>query len=120
MKPSDSLAGGQTLFSLGTSRFASATVLAALALIAAPAAKADVVETFYLSGNFGSFFGPPVPFTGAINLDFSDNFAEETVQSISITVDGRPVFNLNPSLSLAIRPAKGSSTRPTAAAMCSL
>ena len=55
MKPSDSLAGGQTLFSLWTSRFASATVLAALALIAAPAAKADVVETFNLSGNFNSF-----------------------------------------------------------------
>lgn len=107
MKPSDFLAGGQALFSLWTSRFASATVLAALALIAAPAAKADVVETFYLSGNFGSFFGPPVPFTGAINLDFSDNFAEETLQSITITVDGRPVFNLDPSLGLAISASQG-------------
>ena len=100
MKPSDFLAGGQALFSLWTSRFASATVLAALALIAAPAAKADVVETFYLSGNFGSFFGPPVPFTGTINLDFSDNFAKETLKSMTITVQGRPVFNLKPILGL--------------------
>jgi hypothetical protein len=107
MKPSDSLAGGQTLFSLGTSRFASATVLTALALIAAPAAKADVVETFNLSGNFGSFFGPPVPFTGAINLDFSNDFAEKTLQSITITVNGLAVFNLYPSLGLAISASQG-------------
>jgi hypothetical protein len=84
-----------------------ATVLAALALIAAPAAKADLVETFNLSGNFGSFFGPPVAFTGAINLDFSSNFAEETLQSMTITVDGRPVFNLSPSLGLAISASQG-------------
>jgi hypothetical protein len=107
MKRSNSSAGGRTLFSLWTSRFASATVLAALALIAAPAAKADVVETFNLSGNFGSFFGPPVPFTGVINLDFSDNFAEETLQSMTITVNGRSVFNLDPSLGLALSASQG-------------
>jgi hypothetical protein len=102
MKPSDSLAGGQALFSLWTSRFASATVLAALALIAAPAAKADVFETFNLSGNFNSFpFPTPVAFTGPIDVDFSDNFATETVQSISITVDGRPLFNESPAPQLA-------------------
>jgi hypothetical protein len=95
------------LLSLWTSRLASATVLAALALIAAPAAKADLVETFNLSGNFGSFFGPPVAFTGAINLDFSSNFAEETLQSMTITVDGRPIFNLSPSLGLAISASQG-------------
>jgi hypothetical protein len=97
MKQSDSLAGGQTLFSLWTSRFASATVLTALALIAAPAAKADVVETFNLIGNFNSFpFPSPVAFLGTIDVDFSDNFATETVNSISINVDGRPVFNQSP------------------------
>jgi hypothetical protein len=97
MKPSDSLAGGQALFSLWTSRFALATVLTALALIAAPAAKADVVETFNLIGNFNSFpFPSPVAFLGTIDVDFSDNFATETVNSISINVDGRPVFNQSP------------------------
>src|ERR1700733_2391558 len=97
MKPSNSLAGGQTLFSLWTSRFASATVLAALALIAAPAAKADVIETFALSGNFNSFpFPSPVAFTGTIDVDFSNDFATETVKSIKITVNGRPVFNQSP------------------------
>jgi len=107
MKPSDSLAGGQALFSLWTSRFASATVLAALALIAAPAAKADVVETFYLSGNFGSFFGPPVPFTGAINLDFSNDFAEETTYRLSgkVELDGQPGFSIATMLASSEAPA---------------
>ena len=100
------MAGGQPLFSLWTSRVrVHDRRLAALALIAAPAAKADVVETFNLSGNFGRFFGPLVPFTGTINLDFSDDFAVETTKSIEITVHGRPVFNQ--SVSLSIGPSVG-------------
>ena len=80
-------------------------VLAALAMIAAPAAKAGVVETFNLSGNFGSLFGPLVPFTGTVKLDFSNDFTNETLTSIKITVQGRPVFNQ--SVSLSVTPSVG-------------
>jgi hypothetical protein len=97
MKQSDSLAGGQTLFSLWTSRFASATVLAALALIAAPAAKAEV-WTFDVSG---SFQFPEDGFTGTINVDFT-NPTNPTVKSMSITVQGLPAYNQSPILSFAI------------------
>jgi hypothetical protein len=107
MKQTDFLAGGHTLFSLWTGRFAAATVLTALALIAAPVAKADVLETFTLSGTFGSFFGPPAAFTGTIKLDFSNDFTEDTLQSMAITVNGRPVFNKSPSLRLAMSASKG-------------
>ena len=88
------------MFFLRTNRFASAVALATLALFAAPAAKADVIETFNLSGNFGSLFGSPVPFTGTIHLDFSDDFSSYTATSIKITVHGRSVFNQSVSLSL--------------------
>jgi hypothetical protein len=97
MKPSDSLAGGQTLFSLGTSRFASATVLAVLALIAAPAAKAEV-WTFDVSG---SFQFPEDGFTGTINVDFT-NPTNPTLKSMSITVQGLPTYNQSPILNFAI------------------
>ena len=89
------------LLSLWTSRLASAAALAALAIFAAPVAKADVAETFNMSGNFGSLFGSPVAYTGAINLDFSNDFSNYTVTSINITVQGRSsVFNQGVSLSV--------------------
>jgi hypothetical protein len=79
------------------SRLASGSALAALALIAVPAAKADVVETFDLSGSFNSFpFPSPVAFTGTIDLDFTNN----TATSVDITVDGFPAYNQSPSLFL--------------------
>ncbi|HEY6521623.1 MAG TPA: hypothetical protein VIZ19_19970 [Roseiarcus sp.] len=74
-------------------------------MIAAPAAKAGVVETFNLSGSFSSVFGPLVPFTGTVKLDFSNDFASETLTSINISVQGRPVFNR--SVSLSVTPSVG-------------
>ena len=90
MKQLGAEAGGQTSLPSWASRLASTTAVAALALIAAPGAKADVVETFHLSGNFGNISGPLVSFTGTINLDFSNDFAKETMKSITISVQGRP------------------------------
>jgi hypothetical protein len=101
MKQSDEEAGGRKSLPSWASRFAPTTAVAALALIVAPVAKADVVETFNLSGYFSSFFGPLVPFTGTVDLDFSNDFAVETLESITICVQGRAVFNQNVSLSIA-------------------
>jgi hypothetical protein len=105
MKQLGAEAGGQRSLPSWASRLASTTAVAALALIAAPGAKADVVETFNLSGNFSSFFGPLVPFSGTVNLDFSNDFAVETLTSIEISVQGRPVFNQ--SVSLSVTPSVG-------------
>jgi MYXO-CTERM domain-containing protein len=105
MKPFDAVAGGRRSLPSWASQLASTTALAALALIAAPGAKADVVETFNLSGNFSSFFGPLVPFTGTFNLDFSNDFSVETLTSVEITVPGRAVFNQ--SVSLSVTPSAG-------------
>ena len=93
------------MLSLWTNGFTSAAVLAALAMIAAPAAKAGVVETFNLSGNFGNILGPLTPFTGTVKLDFSNDFANETLTSIKISVQGRPVFSQ--SVSLSVTPSVG-------------
>jgi hypothetical protein len=105
MKQFDAEAGGRKSLPSGGGRLASAAVLTALALIAASGAKADVVETFNLSGSFNSFLGPLVPFTGTVDLDFSNDFAVETLQSITICVQGRPVFNQ--SVSLSVSPSVG-------------
>jgi hypothetical protein len=105
MKQFDAEAGGRKSLPSGGGRLASAAVLTALALIAASGAKADVVETFNLSGSFNSFLGPLVPFTGTVDLDFSNDFAVETLQSITICVQGRPVFNR--SVSLSVSPSVG-------------
>ncbi len=105
MKQCDSLAGRQTLHSLRTSWFISAAALTTLALIASPAAKADVAETFNLSGYLGTFFGSPVAYTGQIDLDFSDSFSSYTVPSVSIKVNGRSVFDQ--AVSLSISPSVG-------------
>jgi hypothetical protein len=64
-----------------------------LALIAASGAKAGVVESFNLSGSLNSFLGAPSAFNGTIVLDFAKDFSSETLASLSITVQGRPVFN---------------------------
>jgi hypothetical protein len=81
------------------SRLASGSALAALALIAVPAAKADVVETFDLSGSFNSFpFPSPVAFTGTIDLDFTNPAAT----SVDVAVDGLPAYNQSPSLRFAL------------------
>jgi hypothetical protein len=105
MKQFDAEAGGRRSFPSWPSRLASTSAVAALALIAASSAKADVVETFNLSGSFNSFLGPLVPFTGTVDLDFSNDFAVETLQSITICVQGRPVFNQ--SVSLSVSPSVG-------------
>ena len=105
MKQLGAEAGGQRSFPPRAGRLASTSAVGVLALIAAPGAKADIVETFHLSGNFGSFVGPLVPFTGTVNLDFSNNFANETLKSIKISVQGRPVFNQ--SVSLSVTPSVG-------------
>jgi MYXO-CTERM domain-containing protein len=81
------------------SRLVSTSAVAALALIAAPGAKADVLETLNLMGDFGNFLGPLTSFTGAVDLDFSSKFTMETLKSISVSVKGH-VFNQNVSLSL--------------------
>jgi hypothetical protein len=95
---------GQMTFSFLRSRPAKAGVGAALALMAACGAQANILETFDLSGNLNtafSSFSPLVPFTGTIAADFSDTFAFEGVQSLQITVYGEPVFNQGASLVLA-------------------
>ena len=77
MKQSGGKVGGPKLFSLWTSRLASAAAVAALAVFAAPVAKADVIETFALSGSFNSVFGSPIAFAGTMDLDFSNDFTVE-------------------------------------------
>ncbi|HEY6733461.1 MAG TPA: hypothetical protein VI256_06640 [Roseiarcus sp.] len=84
----------------------STSAVAVLALIAAPGAKAKVVETFHLSGSFGNISGPLVSFTGTVNLEFSNNFATETLKSITISVQGRPTV-FNQSVSLSVIPSVG-------------
>jgi MYXO-CTERM domain-containing protein len=101
MKQLGAKAGRQRSLLSWASRLASTSAVAALALIAAPSAKADIVETFHLSGSFGNIVGPLASFAGTVNLDFSNNFAKEITTSITISVQGRPaVFNQNVSLSV--------------------
>jgi PEP-CTERM motif len=94
-------AGGRKSFTSWASRFASASAMAVVLLLMSPAAKANVVETFNLSGSLDTVFGSPVPFSGRINVDFTNDFADDTVTSIQISVQGRPVFRQSPSLNLA-------------------
>jgi MYXO-CTERM domain-containing protein len=98
MKQLGAEADGQRSLPSRASRLASASAVAALALIAAPAAKADVIETFNLSG----FFGSLVPYNGTIHLDFSDNFASYTSSgNIKLTLPGHAVFNQGFSLTVS-------------------
>jgi hypothetical protein len=104
MKQLGAEAGGQRSLPSWASRLASTSAVAALALIAATGAKANVVETFNLSGNFG--FGPLVPFTGTIDLDFTDNFASYTASgTIKLTLPGHTVFDQ--AFSLTASPSLG-------------
>ena len=68
------------------------SAVAALALIAAPGAKAGVVETFNLSGKLNTFVGPLVSFSGTFELEFSNDFSGYQYGPLSITVQGRSVF----------------------------
>jgi hypothetical protein len=62
------------------SRVASASAMVAVVLIAAPAAKADVVKTFDLSGSSGA---TKDTLAGTIDLDFTN----DTATSVDVTVD---------------------------------
>jgi hypothetical protein len=109
MKQLGAEAVGQRTLPPWASRLAFTSAVAALALIGASGAKADVVpETFHLSGSFGNISGPLASFTGTVNLDFSNNFAEEVTKSITITisVQGRPTA-FNQSVSLSVSPSVG-------------
>lgn len=99
MKQTDAKVGGRQSLPLWASRIASAT--AALLLLMGSGAKADVVETFHLSGDLNTFFGAPVAFTGTISLDFTNDFADDTVKSLQITVQGHPVFKQSASVVLS-------------------
>jgi MYXO-CTERM domain-containing protein len=99
MKQVGAEADGRRSLPSWASRLVSASAVAALALIAAPGAKADVTETLNLMGDFGNFLGPLTSFTGTVDLDFSNHFTMETLKSISISVKGH-TFNQNVSLSL--------------------
>jgi hypothetical protein len=80
--------------------------MAALLLLMGSAARADVMETFNLSGSLNSLpFGSPVSFSGTIDVDFTDNFTGFTMKSLNITLDGRSVFNQ--ALSLSVNPSPG-------------
>jgi hypothetical protein len=107
--------GGQRSLPSRAGRLASRTAVAALTLIAAPAAKADVVEVFHLSGNLTTFLGPLgplVPFSGTIDLDFTNNFASYTASG-AIMVQGRSsVFN---QVFLAVSPSLGTITASNSA-----
>ena len=106
MKQLGAETGGQRSLPSWASQLASTSAVAALALFAAPGAKADVVETFHLTGSFGNISGPLVSFTGTVNLDFSNDFAEEITNSITISILGRPaLFNQN--ISLSVSPSVG-------------
>ena len=77
------------------------SAVAALAIFAASGAKADVLEIFKLSGSFGNISGPLTSFSGTVNLEFSNDFATETLTSIKISVQGRTaVFSQRASLSV--------------------
>jgi MYXO-CTERM domain-containing protein len=102
MKQFDAEASGRKWLPSWAGRLACTSAAVALALIAALGAKADVAETFTLMGDVGSILGPLTPFTGTVDLDFSNNFAVETLTSINISVQGHPdAFNQDVSLSIS-------------------
>jgi MYXO-CTERM domain-containing protein len=105
MNQLDAEAGGQRSLPSWARRLAFISAAAALGLFAAPSAKATV-EAFDLSGSFGNISGPLASFAGTVNLDFSNNFATETLTSIKITVQGRPT-SFNQRVSLSVTPSVG-------------
>ena len=84
------------------SGLASSIAAAGLLVLMGSGASADVIETFDLAGSLNTVFGSLVPFTGTINLDFTNDFTSDTVKSIQITVHGRSVFKQSPSVNLAM------------------
>jgi hypothetical protein len=117
MKRLDAEAGGRKRLPSWGGRLVSASAVAALALIAAPAAKAadmDDIETFTLSGSLGGppFGGSPVSFHGTFDLDFGvkfANFADPSLESVDINVNGRSVFKQGVFVSLGFISASNSS-----------
>jgi MYXO-CTERM domain-containing protein len=109
MKQFGAEAGGQRSLPSWASRLAFTSAVAALALIAAPGAKADVRETFNLSGNFFTLFGSLVPFSGTIDLDFTNDFTSYTASgNIMLMLPGHSVFDQ--ALSLTVSPSLGTIT----------
>ena len=104
MKLVDAEAGGRKSFPSGATRLTSASAAVGLLLLMGSSAKADVTATFHLSGDLNIDFGPGslVPFYGTIKLDIHNDFVHDTVQSLQITVRGRPVFKQNSSVTLAM------------------
>jgi MYXO-CTERM domain-containing protein len=113
MKQFDAEAGGRKWLPSRASRLASATAVVALGLIAASSAKAvEDIETFTVSGSLGGPpFGPSVSLQGTFDLDFGNNFAnfaDPSLNSIDIIVNGRSVFTQGVSVSLGFISASNS------------
>lgn len=83
------------MFSVLTSKLRFAGGVAAL-LLTVSGAKADVIQTFDLTGVF-QFPTPARTFSGTVVFDFT----QDTAESVDITVDGLPAYNQNPSLHFA-------------------
>jgi hypothetical protein len=114
MKQLDAEAGGRKQLPLWASRLTAAAAMVSCALIAAPAAKAmDDTERFTLSGSLGGPpFGPAVTFKGTFDLDFGDdfaNFADPSLVSVDINVNGRSIFTQGSSVSVGFISASNSS-----------
>jgi len=115
MKQLDVEAGGRKSLPSWGGRLVSASAVAALALIAASSAKAaGDTETFTLSGSLGGppFGGAPVSFHGTFGLDFGDdfaNFADPSLESVDIKVNGRSLFDQGLSVSVGFIRASNSS-----------
>jgi hypothetical protein len=98
MTRSDAEIGGRKSPLSWVIRLGSASATAAL-LLAGSGAKADVIETFDLSGSFLFPMSPTRTFTGTIDFDFPDGTANSvTLKSVDITVDGLPAYDQSPSL----------------------
>jgi hypothetical protein len=87
MKHVDAEAGGRKPLRSWASRLASASAATMVLLLMGSGAKADHAETFTLSGSFA--VPSKVKFNGTIDLDFNQQFTQETVTSIDIDVGGR-------------------------------
>jgi hypothetical protein len=93
MKLLQSLAGKKG-FSLSARKLMFAGGMASV-LLSASGARADVVKTFDLNGDFQ--FPAVRAFTGTLVFDFT----HDALDSLNIVVDGLPAYNLSPSLHFA-------------------
>ena len=107
MKQLGAEAGGQRSLPSWASRLASTSAVAALALIAAPGAKADVAKRSICPAISSPSVGPLVPFSGTIDLDFTNDFTSYTASGyITIMCPGTTsVFDQ--ALSLTVSPSLG-------------